>query len=162
MEGLHKVAPQNNDGNPESMKCNALGETPVVCTFSKVIRAYEQLELRVAVVLAPGASPGEENRASVSGGGAPLTKTVARPLQIGGHPRFGVEENTLTAEEAGGAVDTQAGSHPFQVTNLLTFNHGAFTSQFSEGFENRPVEAAGGNVLPNALPKDQSGSCHRA
>ena len=49
--------------------------------------------------------------------------SVKRPLTVGDSPTpFGVQSYEMDAEEAGGALDTQAGSHPFQLTTTLAFN----------------------------------------
>jgi hypothetical protein len=131
--------------SPESAACG-VSEVPLVCTFKGVLRAFEPLEVRISVVVEAGAVSGASNTASVSGGGAAAVKTVSRPVQIGVPVRFGIEEDSLTAEEPGGAADTQAGSHPFQVTSTLTLDHGAFT----------PIEGGDSDVFPVGLPKDVS------
>jgi hypothetical protein len=69
-----------------------------------------------------GAKTGELNEASVSGGSAPTT-SIRHPIVVSHEPTpFGVDEFRVTPEEEGGGTDTQAGSHPFQVTGTLTLN----------------------------------------
>ena len=59
---------------------------------------------------------------NVSGGGA-APVVWRRALALGESAcGFGAENYELTPEEEGGAPDTQAGSHPFQLTTTLTFN----------------------------------------
>ncbi|MGH2834673.1 MAG: hypothetical protein ACRDK4_06755 [Solirubrobacteraceae bacterium] len=61
----------------------------------------------------------------MSGGEAP-TLTVSRPVAISTKPvGFGVEEYELSPEEEGGAADTQAGSHTFQVTGTIALDQSA-------------------------------------
>jgi hypothetical protein len=85
------------------------------------IAPYDELELRIAVKL-EGAAPGIANQVSVSGGGiAPAA--ITRPLTVGSEPTpFGLSDYELTPENADGSVDTQAGSHPFQLTTKLLVN----------------------------------------
>ncbi len=56
--------------------------------------------------------------ATVSGGGASAVSAAQR-LTFGGEPVFGVQGFEIAPEEEGGALDTQAGSHPFQLTRTL-------------------------------------------
>ncbi|HTZ65510.1 MAG TPA: hypothetical protein VMB51_15505 [Solirubrobacteraceae bacterium] len=94
--------------------------------------AFERLEVAIEVNVKPGASTGEQNTVQVNGGeqesdpGASVTAaTLSQPLSVSGEPTpFGVEEGgyTLTPEEEGGGLDTQAGSHPFQLTTALNLN----------------------------------------
>jgi hypothetical protein len=107
----------------------------VTCTLPEGIPElpYENITMHIGIKL--GAVSGE-NVAEVAGGGA-LPVKVARALPIGpAAPSFGVEGYELTPEEEGGAVDAQAGSHPFQLTTTLMLNQTA------------------SKVAPPALPKD--------
>jgi hypothetical protein len=113
----------------------------VTCTFSGSLPAYEQIEIQITVEVGAGAVSGEENTASVSGGGAARTASYSHSIEVGGEgDRYGVEDYALLAEEPGGAIDTQAGSHPFQLTSTVEFNTQANNSK--------------GNPQTVALPKD--------
>src|ERR1700722_1129310 len=109
---------------------------------------YMQLEMRIKVRVLSGASSSEANRVSVSGGGAP-PDTVSRALRVSEEPAgYGIEEYELNAENEGGGLDTQAGSHPYQVTGTFRFNEGADTnpppSPMTGSFASKPVvEPAG-------------------
>jgi hypothetical protein len=88
----------------------------------KILPPFDQIEVVVGVAVEPGASSGEVNEASVSGGGAPPAH-ARHAITVSESPTsFGVEDYELTPEEAGGAVDAQAGSHPFQLTTTFDLN----------------------------------------
>jgi hypothetical protein len=92
----------------------------LTCTFAGALPAYDEIEMVISV-LVTGPTSGE-NEASVSGGEA-KDASIARPVMVGGEPsRFGVEDYEMRPEEDGGAPDTQAGSHPFQLTTTFTLN----------------------------------------
>jgi hypothetical protein len=99
-------------------------ESPALdCEYTEVLPAYGQIRVVIAVVAEAGAESGELNHASVSGGGAPRAVSVAHPIVISAAPTpYGVENYEMTPEEEGGALDTQAGSHPFQLTTTLDLN----------------------------------------
>jgi hypothetical protein len=107
---------------------------------------YRAIEMSIGVEVSSGASSSEENRVSVSGGGA-REDSIARKLKISSEPTaFGVENYELTSEEAGGTLDTQAGSHPFQT---------AFTVGLNQLADRGPVgQYKKPSVLPAALAKD--------
>jgi uncharacterized repeat protein (TIGR01451 family) len=85
-------------------------------------RPYEDLEMRIAVRV--GTASGEAT-AEVTGGGASRVQ-IKRAIPVSASaPAFGVERYELVPEEQGGAVDAQAGSHPFQLTTTLNLNQGA-------------------------------------
>jgi hypothetical protein len=96
---------------------------------------YDYVELQVEVKVAPGAASG--NGSVQVGGGAAPDASLVQPLVVSGEPTpFGVEEFRMVPEEEGGAVDTRAGSHPFQLSTTLALNQTADVSK------------------PPALPKD--------
>jgi uncharacterized repeat protein (TIGR01451 family) len=97
--------------------------------------AFEQLQVTISVNVLPSATSGEVNQVSVHGGeqedepGAAVSGVSAsRALQVGegaAQTRFGVEAQggyALVAENEGGSVDSQGGSHPFQLTTSLNLN----------------------------------------
>jgi hypothetical protein len=111
-----------------------------------ILGAYRQLEVRIAVKASASPKSGEV-KVSISGGGAGAPVTVSRPVQVGAAGQsvpFGVERHELLAEEEGGAPDTQAGSHPFQLTDVLDLN------------TSKAPETVGGfsEEMPAAMTKD--------
>ncbi|HEY5194100.1 MAG TPA: hypothetical protein VIJ39_09565 [Solirubrobacteraceae bacterium] len=76
-----------------------------------------------------GASSGVQNKIAISGGES-VPASLSRPLNIGTTPTsFGVDGYELTPENEGGSLDTQAGSHPFQLTTSLLLNQTADPQQ---------------------------------
>ncbi len=99
------------------------------CVFEGALPPYEEIEVRIAVNTT-GAKTGEGNTVRVSGGGARVA-TLTKSISVGGSNAFGVADYELNPEEEGGAVSTQAGVHPFQLTTVL----GLATSNASADFE---------------------------
>ncbi len=98
--------------------CSVSGQA-VTCIDGAPLAPYERIVLAISVKATPGAAG--VNEASVSGGGA--APVVSRRVISGDQPSsYGIENYELTAEEEGGGADTQAGSHPFQLTTTLSLN----------------------------------------
>jgi hypothetical protein len=126
--------------------------SPLACTFEKyedkqskqiitqILPPFEVIEMRITVQLSSAAKSGALNSATVSGGGAPGAVSASHPLRVGSELKFGFDEYTLTPEEQGGLLDTQAGSHPFQLTSNVTLNSQALDKE--------------GHPRTVALPKD--------
>ena len=114
----------------DQMECSI---SSVSCTFAGKkpserathVPPYQEIQMRILVDLqggASGARSGEINEASVSGGGAPAA-SASQKLVVSAEPiPFGVNRYEMRPEAAGGGIDTQAGSHPFQLTTTLTLN----------------------------------------
>ena len=89
---------------------------------------YSQLRVTIPVETGAEALSGEENTVTLSGGEAggealSLTPSLSRPLTVKDQPTpFGVARYQLTAEQEDGSVDSEAGSHPFQLTTTLDLN----------------------------------------
>jgi hypothetical protein len=136
--GLHAIAIKGRTGTgTETCSLESLA-----CTFSGIVPAYGSIEI-VITVTAAGASSGELNRVSVSGGGAQGV-SIGRPITVSdSEPPAGVEDYEMASEEEGGALDTQAGSHPFQLTTTLTLNQLFDPSKHHNGeLLTKPVEQA--------------------
>jgi hypothetical protein len=127
----------------EIIHCGIVAQT-VTCTYAGPLLAYERFMIGITVKVEPGSGTGM-SEVSVSGGGA-APVLWRRALALGESvPTFGAENYELTPEEEGGVPDTQAGSHPFQLTTTLTFNTKAapvfyFSSSEEALPEIRPVE----------------------
>ena len=138
-KGLRATAIEafKEEGAEEGKTASAQRVVPLTCTIlavacsmgeSEKIAPFRQVEMLVSVVAEPDAVSGELNEASVTGGGvvggsvSPVGVSVSRPVPVGGAIPFGIEDDELGFEEAGGSVASQAGSHPFQVTSVVTFN----------------------------------------
>jgi hypothetical protein len=126
--------------------CSLAGQT-ATCTFDGPVQSYERLDMVLYVNATPGAGRGV-NEASVSGGGA-APMISRRALALEQVPSYGVETYELTPENEGGAIDTQAGSHPLQLTTTLTFNTDTANQGFSSYIGENSLE-----VRPMALTKD--------
>ena len=106
----------------------------LTCTYAGTVLPYKRLEVTITVRASEG-PPGEEpNTVSVEGGGAPPSPALSRPVNISSEPTpFGVEDYALAPELEGGAADTQAGSHPFQLTATFDLNQTLALGRFGEG-----------------------------
>jgi uncharacterized repeat protein (TIGR01451 family) len=145
--GIAALAGGTGEGTAGPVSC--LLKT-LTCTFGSFVNSkkevvaeslppYQTIEVRIRVGVHAEAESGEVDTASVSGGGVSRPVSATRPLQVGGEQVFGFEDYKFTPENSDGTVDTQAGSHPFQATNLITLN-----SQATD---------ASGNPLAVGLPK---------
>jgi len=178
-EGLQAVSlsalvPKGNNENPFAGPGNAV---PLECSFKELactlagshennhevivpkrLPPFDQLEMRIGVIVEPGAGSCQQhtascksNTATISGGGAPGAWT-SRPVTVGALGEapapFGIEDYEMSNEEEGGAQSTQAGFHPFQTTFTTVLN----TS--SEGFKAPGNGPAGPTEQEAALAKD--------
>ncbi len=162
--GVVPVAIEADTGGPAGPSRGPVSCTlgTLTCTFGEYENAkkeivhqslspFEEIEMRIIVrveaeAVAKAAAGELENRATVTGGGAAYLKSAGARLQVGSSDRFEIEDFTLTPEEAGGAIDTQAGSHPFQLTSALTFD-----SQTPDG-KGRPRSAGLAKDIVTELP----------
>jgi uncharacterized repeat protein (TIGR01451 family) len=101
----------------------------VVCTIPSElvtsvahINPYEYLQMRIDVKVG---APLGENHVTIFGGEAPEA-SLSSPLSVNevASP-FAVSNFSLVPEAEGGAVDAQAGSHPFQLTTSFALNQAA-------------------------------------
>ncbi|HTB50106.1 MAG TPA: hypothetical protein VK701_03945 [Solirubrobacteraceae bacterium] len=118
----------------------------VRCEDKKELVAYGRTvlgDITVKVAEHPSTSP--VNEVNVYGGGA--SGVVARrALTLSNAPAsFGVEDLSVVPTNEDGSVDTQAGSHPFQLTTRF---------QVTDGLKLRPERANENGPQPAGLMKD--------
>ncbi len=145
-KGLEAVSIHAEFGASDNAgKC---GLKSLTCTLASTVPPYGQVAMVIGVKVLEGAASGELNEVSVSGAETPSV-SIARSITVSEEPTpFGLQVNELFPEEEGGAPDTQAGSHPFQITNTLILNR---TLQ-SRGSEKVPVPAALAKNINVKLP----------
>jgi hypothetical protein len=120
--GQHTFGPTGEDG---PVQCKVKVLTCIYGEAGDVLPPFREIEVLISVKVKEGAQTGESNEASVSGGaaGGGGSVSVKHPVTISDTATpFGVEGYELTAEEEGGAADTLAGSHPFQLTTTFNLN----------------------------------------
>ena len=119
-------------GTAGLVDCEVEAPDLVSCTFGDVLQPYDSIEVEIPVSLV-GEAPveGAAGKVTVSGGNAP-TETAEQNIEVSPQKTpFGIERFTSRveaegggSEEEGGALDTRAGGHPFQLTTSLQFNSG--------------------------------------
>jgi len=116
---------EGSGGSSTVVPCSKKGVAPnetLSCSFEGSLPAYGVIEVHIAVEVLAGVTPGAIDKADISGAGA-QSVSVSKPLKISDQlAPFGVENYEMTPEEEGGQADTQAGSHPFQLTTTLVLN----------------------------------------
>ncbi len=91
----------------------------LTCTFDRRVEPYEKVQMELTVRVQARAQSGAVNEALVEGGGA-APETAKQPFMVGeAATPFGPESFEMVPESVGGVPDTQAGSHPFQLTSTL-------------------------------------------
>jgi hypothetical protein len=96
---------------------------PVVrCSYAESpLPAFEMIEVFVRGTVSAGAPASGLSEATIEGGETPSASST-QTLKTGVATPFGVERNELVLENEGGTPDTQAGSHPFQLTSTIGLN----------------------------------------
>jgi hypothetical protein len=109
-----------NDKANQIYPCEA--GPPAHCVVSTVVHPGERLIMIVPVNVAPDAPATVTNQATVTGGGAPGASTsVQTPISSEPAP-FGFQSFSNALLDSGGAAETRAGSHPYQMRIAAQFN----------------------------------------
>jgi hypothetical protein len=91
------------------------------CSYPGSVAPYVTLEVFVTVEVEAGAHPAQAGEARIEGGETPGAST-RQTFTTGESTPFGLERAELSPESEGGLPDTQAGSHPFQLTDTVGLN----------------------------------------
>ncbi len=126
-----RVGQGNAQERAADWKCSVVGQE-VSCSTLLAIPPFERLEMEIPIRVGEptGTVTALSDRASVTGGeaeggGNVPGQSLTRMVRVSGQPvPFGIEEDgyRIVPEDEGGGVDSQAGSHPFQLTSTVDFN----------------------------------------
>jgi hypothetical protein len=97
----------------------------VTCNDPEEVVSYEELVVKIPVEVeeeASGDTGASLDNDVVVNGGLAAEATLDRAVAFGASPSFGVESFELTPENEKLERDTQAGSHPFQMTTTFNLN----------------------------------------
>jgi hypothetical protein len=145
-------------GNPT---CSAPSAKPITCEYKAKLPTSEFMEVKITVKTSFAAPPEPlpNNIASVEGGGIPK-KEVTQPLKVNNEPTpFGVESFELTPENEHGEPETQAGSHPYQLSTTFNLNQRLGVDP-DIGPEKLPTEAGLQKDLQFRLPPGMIGDAN--
>ncbi len=130
----------------------------VACTYEEdaadgPVLSGTTIVLTITVSIPAGVTALGPNSATVSGGGAPSASTSeTTPIESGPVP-FGLSLFDFGTAEESGEADTQAGSHPFELTAGLAFNVSARESPSARNSEDEfPLADGSAKDLEVALP----------
>jgi hypothetical protein len=144
----------NGNGQPKYKP--TCSEPPVVeavtCTYDETatqgpVLPGATIVVTITVAIPTGVLALTSNSATVSGGGAPGAAVAeTTPIDAEVVP-FGLAFSALDSADENGDADTQAASHPYELTESLAFN---VSSRETPSQHNRGAESP----LANASPKD--------
>ena len=116
------------------------------CEFTETLPPFIGLWMRIPATVEPSAAAPLQAIARIEGGNADPAE-LTQPLDLSSAPpQFGVDRYELKPEEEGGAQDSTAGSHPFQLTTTLDLSQ--TLDEYHTHFETGPYPSA------VALPRD--------
>jgi hypothetical protein len=119
-------------------ECAGIGTSEVKCTNGRNLYPGEIEQIYIHVTVEPGVVSGSEgtNRVTVTGGGAlePAVETK-RVKFSAASPEFGFANFDVWFTSPDGTADTQAGSHPYELTVVYATNGGSREGHLGIGSE---------------------------
>jgi hypothetical protein len=98
-------------------------KAPIHCTIPSAVAPDEELHLLVFVTVNSGTEGSLVNAVSVSGGAAGRPATTTQTNPVDGSVLFGFSSVSALLAGLDGAFDTQAGSHPYELTMRFDLNN---------------------------------------
>ena len=138
---------------PVVLTCTTSGTT-LSCPFYGKLPSTEAIKAKITVKVnePTGTKTTLPNTVTVEGGEIPRA-SVTKQLTVNGETTgFGVEQYEQRPESEGGTLDTQAGSHPFQLTTIFDLNKQLETEEYLGKPHLAPVAPALQKNLHFVLP----------
>jgi hypothetical protein len=147
-------------GHPVINLTCTTAEQTVSCPLEGTIQPAESIRLTIEVQVEPTLEVGSSvtNKAHVEGGtipagGEPVPASESQALAVStSKTTFGVEQFELRPEDAEGVLDTQAGSHPFQLTTTFNLDKNLEKHESFSGPKESPFSASQPKNLHFVLP----------
>jgi hypothetical protein len=145
VEDVSAVEMQAGIKEPVELECSpAPFPATLTCTDSAPIPPDGVIVMSVNVAAAPGAPETVTNVAAVEGGGASTVvttepTTTSNTVNASEPPGFGFADFGFAANGIDGTTDTQAGSHPYEVTASFDFVSKRYRSTV-EGVKYAPIQ----------------------
>lgn len=126
----------------------------VECSYTGKLPPYELLGLLIRVSVSSSAPAQSSNEVTVSGGEAQSEPvSLKRPVTVSDErAAFGIESFEMTPENEQFEPDTQAGSHPFQLTTTFNLDQGFELAELDQPQTNYPSAPALQKTLNFRLP----------
>jgi hypothetical protein len=106
--------------------------SPLRCTFPIPLSPGGILQMIVHVTVDPNAVGSVTNEARVEGGEAPTASTSNQNEISSTSSPFGISDLSMSSIGTDGALDTQAGDHPYAIATSLEFNTVPFSLNSAE------------------------------
>jgi hypothetical protein len=146
----------------KALVCSVETGAVVQCSFTGKLPPFEELKLLVRVAISNEEPVEPDSVLAVSGGGVKAAE-LQQPLKINGDATsFGVEAFKLTAENESFEPDTQAGSHPFQLTTTFDLDQNYEPEFTGSKVELEPQAPALSKDLSFRLPPGLIGNVNAA
>ncbi len=127
----------------DEWECTLEGESSFTCERSGTVGSLEQAdELRVKFQVGVGVAPDTPvtSTFTVSGGGAATSSTnISTVLEPSAPTLFGVQDVFSFPADANGLLDTQAGGHPYSLTEAFDFSNSLSEDVHGAGQEDLPI-----------------------
>ena len=139
-EGIEGTSGQASPKNPKhplyKLTCTNESNT-IKCPVNNPILPTESVRLKVLVKVTASAGVQMTNEVHIQGGGIEPADSTHSEESSADPTRFGVESYELRPEDAGGSLDTQAGSHPFQLSTTFNLTKRLFSEVVLGGTERK-------------------------
>ncbi len=147
--GVQPIYADSQEAEP--WRCT--GTQVVTCTSETTIFGSQPVLLDLRVHVEAGLSGELHNHVTVGGGSSSVVASADNLLPVSSaKPRFGIRDYEMWASSANGTADTQAGSHPYELTTAFDLNTVQEQAQAEGGTEGTQPAGEAENITVDLPP----------